>query len=41
MAQLLRALLWIAVLLAPGGILLAPILAANELARRKARQLAG
>ncbi|MEO8903310.1 MAG: hypothetical protein ABI627_17445 [Polyangiaceae bacterium] len=34
MAGALRILLWAVVLLAPGGILLAPLLAAHELRRR-------
>ena len=34
MAAVLRVLLWVLVLLAPGGILLAPVLAAHELRRR-------
>jgi len=34
MAAVLRILLWVAVLLAPGGILLAPVLAAHEVRRR-------
>jgi hypothetical protein len=33
-------LLWATVLIAPGGVLLAPILAAHELRRAKARALA-
>ncbi len=34
MAAVMRVLLWALVLLAPGGILLAPVLAAHELRRR-------
>ena len=34
MAAALRILLWALVLIAPGGILLAPLLAAHELRRR-------
>ncbi|HEX3851474.1 MAG TPA: hypothetical protein VHW01_10940 [Polyangiaceae bacterium] len=34
MAAALRILLWAIVLIAPGGILLAPLLAAHELRRR-------
>jgi hypothetical protein len=34
MATVLRVLLWALVLLAPGGLLLAPVLAAHELRRR-------
>jgi len=34
MAAVIRVLLWALVLLAPGGILLAPVLAAHELRRR-------
>jgi len=36
MATAFRVLLWALVLIAPGGILLAPILAAHELRRRSA-----
>ena len=36
MATALRMLLWATVLIAPGGVLLAPVLAAHELRRRKA-----
>jgi len=35
MANLLRMLLWTAVVVAPGGILLAPMLVANEVRRRQ------
>ncbi len=35
MAAAFRILLWALVLIAPGGILLAPLLAAHELRRRK------
>jgi hypothetical protein len=42
MAAALRILLWALVLIAPGGILLAPLLAAHELRRRnRARAAAG
>jgi hypothetical protein len=34
MAGVLRVLLWALVLVAPGGLLLAPVLAAHELRRR-------
>ncbi len=34
MAAVMRVLLWALVLIAPGGILLAPLLAAHELRRR-------
>ena len=34
MAAVMRVLLWALVLIAPGGILLAPVLAAHELRRR-------
>jgi|GEM_PF-1174506 len=34
MATVVRVLLWTAVIVAPGGVLLAPLLAANELKRR-------
>jgi hypothetical protein len=34
MAVVVRVLLWALVLIAPGGILLAPVLAAHELRRR-------
>jgi hypothetical protein len=34
MAVVVRVLLWALVLIAPGGILLAPLLAAHELRRR-------
>jgi hypothetical protein len=34
MAAVMRVLLWALVLLAPGGLLLAPVLAAHELRRR-------
>jgi len=34
MATAIRVLLWALVLIAPGGILLAPLLAAHELRRR-------
>jgi len=34
MATAVRVLLWVLVLLAPGGVLLAPLLAAHELRRR-------
>jgi len=37
MATVFRILLWALVLIAPGGILLAPVLAAHELRRRSAR----
>jgi hypothetical protein len=37
MATFLRVLLWTAVVLAPGGVLLAPVLAAHELRRRSQR----
>ena len=41
MAAAFRILLWALVLIAPGGILLAPVLAAHELRRRnRARALA-
>jgi len=36
MATAIRILLWALVLIAPGGILLAPLLAAHELRRRSA-----
>jgi hypothetical protein len=36
MATVFRVLLWALVLIAPGGILLAPLLAAHELRRRSA-----
>jgi len=36
MATALRILLWAIVVIAPGGILLAPLLAAHELRRRSA-----
>ena len=39
MAGALRVLLWVLVLLAPGGILLAPLLAAHELRRRNASRV--
>jgi hypothetical protein len=35
MTTLLRVMLWTAVLIAPGGILLAPVLVSQEVARRK------
>jgi hypothetical protein len=35
MATLIRVALWTAVLIAPGGILLAPVLVAREVERRK------
>jgi len=35
MANLFRMLLWTAVVVAPGGILLAPVLVANEVRRRR------
>ncbi len=38
MATVFRILLWALVLLAPGGILLAPLLAAHELRRRSANR---
>lgn len=38
MASAVRVLLWVLVLLAPGGILLAPLLAAHELRRRAANR---
>ncbi|HEY0462713.1 MAG TPA: hypothetical protein VGC79_00830 [Polyangiaceae bacterium] len=38
MATVLRFLLWGLVLIAPGGILLAPLLAAHELRRRSANR---
>jgi hypothetical protein len=38
MAAVLRVLLWALVLIAPGGLLLAPLLAAHELRRRKRAQ---
>jgi hypothetical protein len=39
MASVLRVLLWALVLVAPGGLLLAPVLAAHEVRRRsRARQ---
>jgi len=41
MAGAFRVLLWALVLLAPGGILLAPVLAAHELRRRSARSQGG
>jgi len=34
MAGVLRVLLWAVVLIAPGGLLLAPVLAAHEVRRR-------
>jgi len=34
MTAVVRVLLWATVLIAPGGILLAPVLAAHELRRR-------
>ena len=37
MATVIRVLLWALVLIAPGGILLAPVLAAHELRRRQAK----
>jgi hypothetical protein len=37
MTTLLRVALWTAVLIAPGGILLAPVLVAQEVERRKRR----
>ena len=40
MATVIRVLLWALVLIAPGGILLAPVLAAHELRRRQAKALA-
>ena len=38
MATVFRVLLWALVLLAPGGVLLAPLLAAHELRRRSANR---
>jgi len=38
MATAIRIVLWALVLLAPGGILLAPLLAAHELRRRSANR---
>jgi hypothetical protein len=38
MASAFRVLLWALVLIAPGGILLAPLLAAHELRRRSANR---
>jgi hypothetical protein len=38
MATAIRILLWVLVLIAPGGILLAPLLAAHELRRRSANR---
>ncbi|HKO48029.1 MAG TPA: hypothetical protein VJV79_09915 [Polyangiaceae bacterium] len=38
MATAFRILLWVLVLIAPGGILLAPLLAAHELRRRSANR---
>lgn len=38
MASAFRILLWALVLIAPGGILLAPLLAAHELRRRTAQR---
>ncbi|HYQ45971.1 MAG TPA: hypothetical protein VER11_28570 [Polyangiaceae bacterium] len=38
MATAIRILLWALVLIAPGGILLAPLLAAHELRRRSANR---
>jgi len=38
MATVFRVLLWALVLIAPGGILLAPVLAAHELRRRSANR---
>jgi hypothetical protein len=38
MATVFRILLWALVLIAPGGILLAPLLAAHELRRRSANR---
>jgi hypothetical protein len=35
MTTLIRVALWTAVLIAPGGILLAPVLVAREIERRK------
>jgi hypothetical protein len=35
MTTLIRVALWTAVLIAPGGILLAPVLVAREVERRK------
>ena len=40
MATFLRYLLWTAVVVAPGGVLLAPVLAANELRIRRRAQAA-
>ncbi len=40
MATAFRVLLWALVLIAPGGILLAPFLAAHEVRRRAARRSA-
>jgi len=41
MATVFRVLLWALVLIAPGGILLAPLLAAHELRRRSATRAKG
>ncbi|HYP75175.1 MAG TPA: hypothetical protein VER12_04455 [Polyangiaceae bacterium] len=41
MATAFRVLLWALVLIAPGGILLAPLLAAHELRRRSANRVPG
>jgi hypothetical protein len=41
MATVFRVLLWALVLIAPGGILLAPLLAAHELRRRSANRATG
>jgi len=38
MATAFRILLWALVLIAPGGVLLAPLLAAHELRRRSANR---
>jgi len=38
MATAFRVLLWVLVLIAPGGVLLAPLLAAHELRRRAANR---
>jgi len=40
MATAIRILLWALVLIAPGGILLAPLLAAHELRRRSGNRQA-
>ncbi len=40
MATVFRVLLWALVLIAPGGILLAPFLAAHEVRRRAAQRAA-